>query len=114
MPIVREVFDSGENFRKKLMMWLGIYSKGVTSLVMFGKGMVNHARYIKEVLPVVVKYENRTFRNSWVFQQDGAKPHTHAKSQAWCEEHLPWFIGKYHWPPNSPGLNPLHYCILCR
>ncbi|CAM4811068.1 unnamed protein product [Rotaria magnacalcarata] len=51
------------------------------------------------------------FGNDWIFQQDGAKPHTHAKSQEWCTKNFPSFIDKSHWPPNSPDLNPLDYCI---
>ncbi|CAF5172779.1 unnamed protein product, partial [Rotaria magnacalcarata] len=47
----------------------------------------------------------------WTFQQDGAKPHIHAKSQEWCEKHFPCFIDKDHWPPSSPVLNPLDCCI---
>ncbi|CAF4679155.1 unnamed protein product [Rotaria socialis] len=67
--------------------------------------------YIKEVLPIALKFGNDTFGNDWTFQQDGAKPHTHAKSQEWCAEHFPSFIGANDWPPNSPDLNPLDYCI---
>ena len=33
------------------------------------------------------------------------------KTQDWCRIHLPCFIDKDHWPPNSPDLNPLDYCI---
>ena len=51
------------------------------------------------------------FRDDWTFQQDGAKPHIHAKSQEWCANNFPSFIDKDHWPPNSPDLNPLDYCI---
>ncbi|CAF1656820.1 unnamed protein product [Rotaria magnacalcarata] len=78
---------------------------------MFDIGTVNHERYIKEVLPIALKFGNDTFGNDWTFQQDGAKPHTHAKSQEWCAEHFPSFIGANDWPPNSPDLNPLDYCI---
>jgi transposase len=98
-------------FPQKLMVWLGVCSKGVSPLVIFEKGTVDHARYIKEVLPVALKYGNKVFGNDWTFQQDGAKPHTHENSQSWCEEHFPSFISKDRWPPNSPDLNPLDYCI---
>jgi hypothetical protein len=96
---------------KKWMVWLGVCSKGITPLLLLEKWTVDHARHIKEVLSVTVKYENRMFGNGWTFQQDGAKPHTYVKSQTLCEEHLPWFIGKDRWPPNSPDLNPLDYCL---
>ncbi|CAF1343937.1 unnamed protein product [Rotaria magnacalcarata] len=59
------------------------------------------------------KFGNDTFGAAWTFQQDGARPHIHAKSQEWCDndKHFPCFIDKDHWPPNSPDLNPLDYCI---
>ena len=63
------------------------------------------------MLPVALKYGNDMFRDDWTFQQDGAKPHIHAKSQEWCANNFPSFIDKDHWPPNSPDLNPLDYCI---
>ena len=93
------------------MVWLAVCSKGVSPIVIFENGTVNHDRYIREVLPVALRYGNSMFGNQWTFQQDGAKPHTHEKTQAWCSENLPAFIDRDHWPPNSPDLNPLDYCI---
>jgi transposase len=98
-------------FPQKVMVWLGVCSRGVSPLVIFEKGTVNHDRYIKEVLSVALKYGNSVFGNDWTFQQDNAGPHTHEKTQAWCAENLPAFIDKDHWAPNSPDLNPLDYCI---
>ncbi|CAF2109294.1 unnamed protein product [Rotaria magnacalcarata] len=98
-------------FPQKIMVWLGVCSKGVSPLVIFENGTVDHDRYIKEVLPIVLKFGNDMFGNDWTFQQDGARPHTHAKSQEWCAKHFLSFIDKDHWPPNSPDLNPLDYCI---
>jgi hypothetical protein len=63
------------------------------------------------VLPVAFKYGNHVFGNDWTFQQDGARPHTHRLTQQWCHDNFPAFIDKDHWPPNSPDLNPLDYCI---
>ncbi|CAF2168477.1 unnamed protein product [Rotaria magnacalcarata] len=51
------------------------------------------------------------FGDNWTFQQDGGRPHIHRKTQDWCRTHLPCFIDKDHWPPSSPDLNPLDYCI---
>ena len=93
------------------MVWLGVCAKGLSPLVVLDNGTVDHDRYIKEVLPVALKYGNDVFGDQWTFQQDGARPHTHSKSQEWCAQHFPSFIDKDHWPPNSPDLNPLDYCI---
>jgi hypothetical protein len=98
-------------FPQKVMVWLGACSKGVTPLVILDEGTVDHARYIKEVLPVALKYGNKIFGNDWTFQQDGAKPHTHHLTQEWCNDNFPAFIDKDQWPPNSPDLNPLDYCL---
>ena len=93
------------------MVWLGVCSKGVSSLVIFEDGRVDHDRYIEEVLPVALKFGNDMFGTDWIFQQDNANPHIHKKSQKWYDQHFPCFIDKDHWPPNSPDLNPLDYSI---
>lgn len=98
-------------FPQKVMVWLGACSKGITPLVIFEQGTVDHDRYIKEVLPVALKYGNKLLGNDWTFQQDGARPHIHHLTQKWCRDHFPSFINKDRWPPNSPDLNPLDYCI---
>ncbi|CAF2128168.1 unnamed protein product [Rotaria magnacalcarata] len=85
--------------------------KEVTPLVIFDPGTVDHVEYIQKVLPVALKYGNKTFGKHWTFQQDGAKPHIHHLTQTWCQDNFPSFIAKDHWLPNSPDLNPLDYCI---
>ena len=40
-----------QKFSKKVMVWLGACSKGVSPLVIFEEGTVDHERYIQEVLP---------------------------------------------------------------
>ncbi|CAF2996750.1 unnamed protein product [Rotaria sp. Silwood2] len=82
-------------FPQKVMVWLGVCSKGVSSLVIFDQGT----------------YGNHVFGNDWTFRQDGAKPHVHQLTQQWCHDNFPGFIDKDHWPPNSSDLNPLDYCI---
>ena len=75
------------------------------------KKTLDHHRYIKEVLPVALRYGNSKFGNNWTFQQDNGTPHTQQKTQEWCCQHFPSFIDKDKWPANSPDLNPLDYCI---
>ena len=95
-------------FPEKVMVWLAVCSKGVSPIVIFDEGTIDHARYIREVLPVALKYGNDILGTYWTFQQDGAMPHVH---QQWCKDNFPSFIDKDHWPPNSPDLNPLDYSI---
>ncbi|CAF3774122.1 unnamed protein product [Rotaria magnacalcarata] len=98
-------------FPQKVIVWLGACSQGITPLVIFDEGTVDHACYIEKVLPVALEYGNKVFGNDWIFQQDGAKPHQHYLTQQWCRNNFPSFIDKDCWPPNSPDLNPLDYSI---
>ena len=100
-----------QKFPEKVMVWLGACSKGASPLIIFEEGAVGHERYIQEVLPVVLKFGNDMFGDNWTFQQDGRRLHIHQKTEDWCRTHLPCFIDKDHWPPNSPDLNVLDYCI---
>ena len=93
------------------MVWLGVCSQGMTPLLILDQGTVDHARYIDYVIPIALEYGKKTFGEHWIFQQDGAKPHIHHLTQKWCLDNFPSFIDKDHWPPSSPDLNPLDYCI---
>ena len=68
-------------FPQKVMVWLGVCFKDVLSVVIFEDETMDHDRYIKEVLPVALKFGNDIFGTDWTFHQDSAKPHIHAKSQ---------------------------------
>ena len=68
-------------FSQKVMGWFGVCSKGVSSLVISEDGTMDHDRYIKEVLPVALKFGNDMFGTDWTFQQDSTTAHIHAKSQ---------------------------------
>ena len=41
-------------FAEKVMVWLAVCSEGIVLSVVFGKGTLDHHRYIKEVLPVAL------------------------------------------------------------
>ena len=81
---------------QKVMVWLGVCSKGVTPLVIFDRETVDHVVYIQKVLPVTLKYGNKTFGKHWTFQQDGANPHIHHLTQKWCQDNFPSFVDKDH------------------
>ena len=70
------------------MVWLAVCSEGVAPLVLFEKGTLDHHRYVKEVLSVVLRYGNSKFGNNWTFQQDNGTPHTHQETQEWCSQYL--------------------------
>ena len=93
------------------MIWLSVCSKGVSPIVIFDEGTIDHVRYIREVLLVTLKYGNDILGTYWTFQQDGAMPHVYHPTQQWCKDNFPSFIDKDHWPPKSPDLNLLDYPI---
>ena len=95
----------------KVMVWLDACSKSVMPLVTLDEGTVDHIVYIKKVLPVALKYGNQVFGSDWVFQQDGARPHSHNLTQQWCRDQFLSSIDKDRWPRNSPDLRPLDYSI---
>ena len=70
-------------FSQKVMIWVGVCSKGVRPLVILDKGTIDQDRYIKEVLPVAIKYGNKIFGDDWTYQQDNATSHTHNLTQEW-------------------------------
>ena len=98
-------------FPVKVMVWLGVCGQRLTEPVILEDGTMDHERYIDEVLPIALKSGNKMLGNNWMYQQDGAQPHTHRLSQKWCTEHFPSFIPKNCWPPNSPDLCPSDYSL---
>lgn len=97
-----------------VMVWGAISSRGKLPLIFIDKGVkINAQYYLNEVLMNVVKPATTTMYGNdyFCFQQDGAPSHTAKIVQAWCTENLPDFISKDEWPPSSPDLNPLDFCI---
>ena len=93
------------------MVWLDTCSKDLTLLLILDEGTVDYSCYMKNVLPVTLKYENEVFGDKWIFQQDGANPHRHYLTREWRRDNLPSLIDKNRWPPNSPDLNLPDYSI---
>ena len=61
-----------QKFPQKMMVWYGVCSQGISPLVIFEDGTVDHARYVEEVLLVVITYGTKIYGDDWIFQQDGA------------------------------------------
>ena len=98
-------------FPGEIMAWLGACSEGFTAPVIFEHGTINADKYIKDVLPIALRDGKNMLGDSWIYQQDGASPHTHNLSQRWCEDYFPAFIPKDSWLPNSPNLCSLDYSL---
>ena len=60
---IKDGIRQKRKFPPKVIVCLGVCSKCVSSLVIFESGTLDHNRYIKEVLPVALKYDNDVFGN---------------------------------------------------
>lgn len=97
-------------FRKKVIVWLGFFSRIVSRPVIFEEKAVNHDRDIKEVLPDLLKFGNYTFGSHWVFEQDGTEPRFHAKLHEWCANNFPRLLIKI---IDTYIRTPRHIGLLC-
>jgi len=112
-------------FSAHSMVWGAMSASGLSELHIVPQGTkVNAQYYIDNILqptllPVLTRRKksgpattrkmfNR--RSELVFMHDGAPAHTARVTQQWCVEHLPGFLRKEEWPPNSPDLNPIENC----
>ena len=75
------------------------------------KTKINAGYYTANLLPKLLDDCQNLLENDFVFQQDGAPAHTSQRTQEWLAINTPDFIEKDDWPPNSPDLNPLDYCV---
>lgn len=97
-----------------VMVWGAISAKGKLPLLFIDKGVkINAKYYLENVLQSHLVPEAQILFPDldYCFQQDGAPSHTANVVQQWCKDNLKDFITKDEWPPSSPDLNPLDYCI---
>lgn len=97
-----------------VMVWAAVSSEGRSPLVFIDKGVkINKEVYVKEILEgALVPWTNSLYSDGdWTFQQDGATSHTANITQRWCKDHCPRFLPKEEWPPCSPDLNVLDFCV---
>ena len=108
-----------EKFSKGLHVYGGMTSKGLTNLV-FIEGGVTAARYVEEVLPMLISVQLRVNEtndvtttklfddnNDWIFEHDHAKAHDSNIAQKFLAENVPSFFNK---DETSPKLDDL-WCI---
>lgn len=97
-------------FPTKVMVWLGASFNGLTRPVIINGGL-NKEAYIRDILPIALEDGKKLLGEQFTFQQDNASCHTSNDAQKWCNDNFWNFWDKQRWPPNSPDLNVLDYCI---
>lgn len=102
-----------DKFGKKVMVSAAVCFRGKSRLIFVDPASkVNTRYYIDRILPVLkLDLDNMYGDADYIFQQDGAPSHTAAETQTWLRDNFPDFISKDQWPPNSPDLNVLDYCV---
>ena len=99
-------------FSRHVMVSAGVCGNGRGRLHFVAeKAKVNAEYYTTALLPELMNDCHNLLGNDFTFQQDGAPAHTARQAQQFLENECPDLIGKDQWPPNSPDLNPLDYCV---
>lgn len=113
-----ENLDDRVAFRKQapayVMVWAAVTANGRSPLVFIDQGVkVNQQVYQQKVLnDALVPWAHNQFGgNRWTFQQDSAPSHRARLTQQFLQHHVPQFISSQQWPPYSPDLNPMDFCI---
>jgi transposase len=98
---------------QSVMVWAAVSRTWKSPLIFVPPGVkVTAKNYIEDVLiPMSVEAKKHFKNRPWTLQQDGATSHTANITQTWCRENLPRFWNKEMWPPSSPDLNPLDFCV---
>ena len=106
------LLNQRSKFSRKLMVSAGVCYGGKSRLHFVAEGVkISAQTYTETLLPLLVEDCSNLLQHDYVFQQDGAPGHFARQTQEWLATNCPDFINKDQWPPNSPDLNPLDYCV---
>lgn len=99
-------------FSQHVMVSAGVCYRGRGRLHFIpDKTKVNAGNYTANLLPLLIEDCHNLLQQDFIFQQDGAPAHTARQTQEWLAAQCPDYVSKDEWPPNSPDLNPLDYCV---
>lgn len=107
------LFVERGHFSPGIMVSAGVSKLGKTSLhFVEPEAKVNGEYYREQILRVMLpECAQLAGADGYTFQQDGARAHTARDTIAFLEERVPDLLEPTMWPPNSPDLNPMDYCI---
>jgi len=89
-------------FCPKRMVWGALSKKGFF-LTILDSGTLNSQKYT-EVVDSFIPFADGIYPNGWIFQQDGATPHTSHHTRNFFRDEN---IQVLQWPANSPDLSPI-------
>ena len=97
------------------IVWAGISSAGIVGPVFF-EGAVPGEKYLEKLKTAIVPaLKERPDFNSLYFQQDGAPPHFAIAVQNFLDDRFPdkriGRRGPIEFPPRSPGLTLMGFCV---
>ena len=94
-------------------VWAAILKTWKFTIIFVSPGeKVNTDAYIETILTPALQAAKKHFKDKpFIFQQGGAPSHTSKKTQKWCQDHFPGFWNKEVWPPSSPDLNLMDFCV---
>ena len=101
--------------QSEIIVWAGILFAGIVGPVFF-EGTVSGEKYLEKLkIAIVPALKERPDFNSLYFQQDGAPPHFATAVRNFLDETFPdkWIgrRGPIEFPPRSPDLTPMDFCV---
>lgn len=103
---VDEKFFDVQGYPQKVMVW-GAIGRGFKSPLIRVRGTLKAADYQQLLLSeqIFERLNDRYGVKAYVFQQDGARPHTAATTRALLSQNVITLPERIHWPASSPDLN---------
>jgi transposase len=88
----------------KIQVWGAASYYGVLAPYLFNENLT--APLYVDILKARLPAASGLFPGGrWMYLHDGDRKHTSKLARDWLDTHIPSYIPKEHWPPNSPDLN---------
>ena len=108
------IYVERSGFNDQIMVSVAVSKLGKTSMFFVEPGVKVNGPYYRNHLLADMIPEMDTLANHqpYIFMQDGARSHTATETVEYLQsqQHLD-LIAPNEWPPNSPDLNPVDFCI---